>query len=327
MPLWRRTTTEEPATPEHVLMCNPVYFRIVSIDNPGMDTDTQPDLEIAQMQWATIHNLYTKLGLRVSVVPPHPERQDMVFTANGAWGRKRQDTGESEYILSNFRHPSRVREKEHFRRALNTYGYKTFELPEHVPFEGQGDIVTTNKAYLFGNGIRSSSEAVDYVRRMLELDKPVLPVKLVDPRFYHLDTCCMSLRGTKEDALMYVPEAFDEESLEVVRELDVSNKLEISARSALAEAMPCNSVFVDDIVLLNVPFEHYSDEAFSLSEAGEFLTDAHTDVRYKEILRTCEDYIDVMRFLWEMGYEIIPVYTSEFKKSGGGVRCLTLFLD
>jgi N-dimethylarginine dimethylaminohydrolase len=54
------------------------------------------------------------------------------------------------------------------------------------------------------------SEVAEY------FDRPVLPLTLVDPRFYHLDT---ALTRLDEDTVAYWPGAFDERSNGVLRDL------------------------------------------------------------------------------------------------------------
>lgn len=313
----RRKAVQKSA-PTRVLMCPPDHYEIPAIENPHMNVDQQPDKNKAARQWAVIRNSYQRLGLNVFEMDAQPRFWDMIFTANGAWGRNR------EMVLANFRQPIRRAESVHFKSWLERLECTVLELPPDVFFEGQGDVISLHNTFLFGAGVRSSPEAREYVRRLLSLDRPITPLDLVNPDFYHLDTCCMSLRGTDTEGLVYYPEAFSDTSQQLLKELDVEKKFEVS--EALAQCFVCNSVFISNTVLLNVPFADYSDDAFELSARGE-LMEADEDPRFREMIQHQPDYADLITFLRELGYSILPVYTSEYLLSGAGVRCLTLFLD
>lgn len=313
-------------TPQRVLMCPPDYYRIPEAENVYMDVNDQPDPGRARAEWEAVCAAYEALGLDVHLLEPREDCPDMVFAANGAWGRLHPD-GRSEMVLSNFKYPVRRTEFDHYRLKLQEMGCTTFELPDpdQLFFEGQGDVITTTRAYLFGYGQRSVRDAAQYITRLLKLeDRQVIPLELVDRRFYHLDTCCMALRGTGTEILVYYPEAFGRSALNRLRTLQTQT-LEIPER--LAAAFICNSVFVNGTVLLNIPFEDYSERSFELSAAGERLGEPHRDPRYDELLRHEPMYEYVLGSLWRHGYRVVPVYTSQYMKSGAGVRCLTLFVD
>jgi N-dimethylarginine dimethylaminohydrolase len=121
---------------------------------------------------------------------------------------------------------------------------------------------------------------------------------------------------------MYYPGAFDEASLAKLRNLD---KIRFEVSESLANHSVCNSVYIDDTVFLNIDFQDYSPASFERSARGLFLEKG--EVRYEEMVAHDAGYAEVLQFLWGLGFGIIPTYTSEYKKSGAGARCLTLFLD
>ncbi len=297
-----------------VLMCPPTYYEIPAIENPHMNINDQPDKHKAWLQWVSIANLYTSLGLEVYQIEPQENLWGLLWCANGAWGRY------GRFVLSNFRQPIRRPEKPHYRRWLKRLGYEVFELPESIFFEGQGDVITLKDTYLFGYGFRSSEEAKDYIHPLLQLKKEITPLQLVNPDFYHLDTCAMSLR--EKDALIYFPGAFDGASNDRLRKLSI---VRYEVPEKLAPHFVCNSVWVGNTVLLNIPFDDYSEDSFQRSASGVPLE--KKDKRFDEILSHEQEYEKLLKWLWKLGYTIIPVYTSEFKKSGAGVRCLILFLE
>ncbi len=49
----------------------------------------------------------------------------------------------------------------------------------------------------------------------------VIPLKLIDEKFYHLDTCFYPLL---DDTVMYYPEAFNSDSLQIIEKNVAENK-------------------------------------------------------------------------------------------------------
>jgi len=76
--------------------------------------------------------------------------------------------------------------------------------PGHV-HEGEGDILLAGDTLLAGHGFRSDQGVAAELTDLFGL--PVLSLRLVDPRFYHLDTALCVLDA---DTAMYYPAAFDD---------------------------------------------------------------------------------------------------------------------
>ena len=70
-------------------------------------------------------------------------------------------------------------------------------------------------------------------------------MELVDPRFYHLDTCFCPLAP---DGAIYYPGAFDEYGRSVLRDR-IPNLIEVAAEEAAS--FSCNAVVVGRTVVLN----------------------------------------------------------------------------
>ena len=70
-------------------------------------------------------------------------------------------------------------------------------------------------------------------------------MELVDPRFYHLDTCFCPLN---QDEAIYYPGAFDDYGRSVLRDR-VAQLIEVSADEAAS--FSCNAVVVNRTVVLN----------------------------------------------------------------------------
>jgi N-dimethylarginine dimethylaminohydrolase len=138
---------------------------------------------------------------------PHPDLPDLVFAANG--GIVIGDRA----LLPRFRYPERAGETELFGAALAAFGVREIRTAEHVN-EGEGDFLLTGGRILAGTGPRTAADAVDEVAEFFGL--PAVPLHLVDPRFYHLDTALARLDA---DLVAYWPEAFDARSRGVLAEL------------------------------------------------------------------------------------------------------------
>lgn len=301
------------------IVCPPRWYKLPAVENVHMDVNLQPNDKKAWDQWGVIVNLCEMSGMKVFLIMPQENLYSMVFAANGAWGYYNQKECMVETVVANFRNPTRQGEKEYYKKLLKRLGCNVWELPEGLFFEGQGDAVTTHETYCIASGIRSDAEARKYITRIMQLPKPVTPITLVDKRFYHLDTCMMSLPA--RNALIYFPDAFDQESLERIRSFCLE-RFEVNEKLALS--FVCNSVFIHDMVLLNVPFPDITARSYDLSAEGKLLT--KDDFRFEEIMENEPSYEEIIRYLWDLKYNIIPVFTSEFRKSGAGVRCLILFI-
>ena len=78
-------------------------------------------------------------------------------------------------------------------------------------------------------------------------DIPVVPLHLIDPRFYHLDTCFAPLEG---GYVMYFPDAFDHLSLHRIEAFYPPEK-RIVIREADAICFACNAINVGRTIILN----------------------------------------------------------------------------
>ena len=81
----------------------------------------------------------------------------------------------------------------------------------------------------------------------------VIPVELVDARYYHLDTCFCPL--APDEAIWYPP-AFDEYGQRAIRE-HVPKLIEVE--QAEAERFACNAVVVGSCVITNTGCEQLHD--------------------------------------------------------------------
>ena len=96
---------------------------------------------------------------------------------------------------------------------------------------------------LGGHGFRSEPRALDQVDAILGAQ--AIRLELVDPRFYHLDTCLCPLG---EEAALWYPPAFSAGSQDALRR---SFPRLIAVPEAEALRFACNALPVDDALVLN----------------------------------------------------------------------------
>src|SRR5262249_52527086 len=155
---------------------------------------------------------------------------DLVFTANAGLIFK------DRFFSSRFRHDVRARETPHFDAWFAEHSYIVETLPEGMFFEGAGDALFCGKTLFAGYRIRSAVKGHQYLGSILE--RLVLPLELVDSRFYHLDTCFCPLAP---DRAIYFPGAFDTYGQKVLK-THVPNLLVVD--EAEAARFACNAVVV-----------------------------------------------------------------------------------
>jgi N-dimethylarginine dimethylaminohydrolase len=234
----------------------------------------------AYKQWEALYSIISDLAV-VELLDPQPGLPDMLFTANAGL------VLEDKFVLSRFLHTERQGEEQFFEDWFVTNQFALHKLPSRFSFEGAGDaLLDRGKDALWaGYGHRSTLEAYNYISRWLNLQ--ILPLRLVDDRFYHLDTCFCPL---KDGYLLYYPAAFDKDSQELIN-LHVSKDKQVVANEADALNFSCNAINIENRVVLN---------------------------RVSSSLR---------RDLSRAGFETIETELSEFMKSGGSAKCLTIRLD
>jgi N-dimethylarginine dimethylaminohydrolase len=191
-------TAERTASAHSYLMCPPAHFAVTYAINPWMRLDQPADADRAMRQWERLRQIYLELGHTVRLIEPVPGLPDMVFAANGA-------TVVGGKVLGvRFRYPERAAEAGAYLDWFRAGGFEEVRTPRLVN-EGEGDILYTGRVLIAGHGFRTDPG----MRAELEetFGVPVISVRLVDPRFYHLDTAMCVLDA---DTAAYYPAAFDE---------------------------------------------------------------------------------------------------------------------
>ncbi len=219
-----------------LLLCPPDHYGIEYEINPWMSRARGADAEVAQKQWKGLHDTLSGLDCKIHLITPQKGLPDMVFTANAGL------TVGKKFIPSNFRHQERAGEAPLFAKWMEQHGYQVDWLPENLYFEGEGDALFGGDALLCGYKFRSDIQSHRAVADMLGC--LVISVELVDPRFYHLDTCFCPL---PDGGAFWFPEAFDEYGQRVIRD-HVPDVIDVPADEAAH--FSCNAIVIDrDIVL------------------------------------------------------------------------------
>jgi N-dimethylarginine dimethylaminohydrolase len=217
-------------------MCPPDYFAIRYEINPWMNRRHEANHALAIAEWTGLHDTLRTLGCEVEIVPPRPEWPDMVFTANAGLVSGR------EFISGSFRHRERQGESAWFEKWFREHDYDLVRLPGCSAFEGEGDALFCGGRLFCGHGFRTAAPA--HAALAAALGCEVTSLNLVDPRFYHLDTCFCPLG---ESTAAWFPDAFDDAGQKAVRE-SIASLIDVSREESWRFA--CNSVVVGRHVVL-----------------------------------------------------------------------------
>jgi N-dimethylarginine dimethylaminohydrolase len=180
------------------LMCPPEHFAVSYAINPWMDPEQPVDAARAMAQWETLRETYVRLGHQVQLIEPVPGLPDMVFAANGA------TVVDGKVLGARFLHAERAAEGAAYMDWFRGAGYSAVRVPQAVN-EGEGDILKAGPMVIAGYGFRTDTAAHAEVSELF--GRPVLTVRLVDPRYYHLDTALCVLDAS---TAAYYPAAFDD---------------------------------------------------------------------------------------------------------------------
>jgi N-dimethylarginine dimethylaminohydrolase len=264
-----------------LLMCPPKLYDVTYVINPWMDGNIHASSQArAAEQWQRLYEAVSKLAV-VHLVEPQPGSPDMVFTANA--GLERNGT----VVISSFFHPERQSEEQHFREWFRKSGYAIRDIPRSTAFEGEGDALfsTDGKRLWAGYGPRSLPSSQHALRAAWNIE--VTPLHLIDPRFYHLDTCFAPLEG---GYAMYYPEAFDRASVKSIEAFyPIEKRILVTQQDALRFA--CNAINIGRTIIVN------------------------------EISRELADRLE------SLGFQVVQVALSEFLKAGGAAKCLVMKLS
>ena len=263
------------------LMCPPEWYDVNYVINPWMAGNLhRPSRDAAFAQWKELHSHLQRIA-DVRLLHGQSGSPDMVFVAHGAVVQH------GIAAISSFAHPQRQTEEQHLRRWFQSAGFLVWETPRETCFEGEGDALfnATGDHLWAAHGVRTCRQSHRHVADAWHA--PVTSLHLVDPRFYHLDTCFAPLSGGH---LLYFPGAFDASSLAKIESAYTMEK-RIAVTEAEATHFACNVINIGEKILMGA--------------AGS----------------------DLAARLECLGYDVTELDLSEFIRGGGSAKALTLRLS
>jgi N-dimethylarginine dimethylaminohydrolase len=244
-------------------MCPPDHYGIEYEINPWMKVEHGATRERAQAQWLKLHDSLRGLGVTIELMTPQPGLPDLVFTANAGL------VFQNRFFSSAFRHEVRARESPYFDAWFAEHGFTVEHLPEGVFFEGAGDALFCGRTLFAGYRIRSDVRGHQHLGKVL--NRLVLPLALVNPHFYHLDTCFCPLAPGEA---IYYPGAFDSYGQKVLQ-TQVPKLVAVDEEEA--KRFACNAVVVGKTVVTNAGCQRLHDDLRTMGyepvgvELDEFL--------------------------------------------------------
>ncbi len=263
------------------LMCAPQWYDVDYVINPWMAGNVhRPNRDLAFAQWRELHR-QLQLIADVRLIPAVQGSPDMVFVGHTAVVQH------GVAAVSSFAHPERRVEEQPVRRWLRDHGFLLWETPRETAFEGEGDAIfdINGKLLWAAHGVRTCLQCHRHLAQAWHL--PVVSLHLVDPRFYHLDTCFAPLSGGH---LLYFPDAFDAASRAAIEASYLAEK-RIAVTEEEATAFACNAINVGETILLH------------------------------------KVSTDLSRRLARLGFDVVQIDLSEFLKGGGSAKSLALRLS
>jgi len=274
-----------------VFFVKPDAFDLVAAINAHMRDENgalhKVDKERARQQWKKLVDIYQQIGLKTSVLDSRPECPDMVFCANQTFPFLDRD-GRPSVILSNMWDETRHLEVSSLATQLERLGVRLHTLPprqKETLFEGMGDAlwVPGRRLICGGYGFRTDRSIYETIHEVT--DTPVVLFELLNPKFYHLDTCLSVLDAR---TVIACRDGFTEEGWNVLHRL-FPRVIHVPAHEADSPRFACNA--------------HCPDQQHVILQKG--------------CVETC-------RVLRSYGFTPIEVETDEFIKSGGSVFCMKM---
>jgi N-dimethylarginine dimethylaminohydrolase len=189
-------------------------------------------------------------------------------------------------VASHFMPAERRPEEPYLKQWFRDQGFELCELPEDVGFEGAGDCLLDRKGPWLWAGYGFRTEIEAHPYLEKWFDRELVSIRLTDSRFYHIDTAFCPLT---DGYLLYHPPAFDYESRLAI-EKRVPSEKRIVVDTEDAGNFACNAVNVGEEI-----FVHKASGALKSR-------------------------------IQERGFKLHETDLSEFLKSGGSAKCLTLRL-
>ena len=194
-------------------------------------------------------------------------------------------------LIACYKFPERQPEETLMKTWFEGEGYETVTLPRTATFEGSGDalkwVAPDGTLHVFSGYGPRSSQAAHTVLQDEFPEVTLHSIELIDERYYHVDVC---MCPTDKGDFIYYPAALSPASQALVASV-VPEEKRITVSEADAAQFGCNAVSINDHIIVH---------------SGATGLKAQLEAK---------------------GYTVLTVDMSEFLKSGGSCKCLTLRLS
>ena len=226
------------------------------------------------------------IGTLPTVTCPLP---DIVFMANAGLSLPR--LSRPLLLLPNMKYKQRQDELPYLKKIYHDMKLQTVDYPGKEPFEGQAELkwFDGGKKAICGYGHRSTKQTFVELDRFFEKiygsEKPeLLVVRLVSPYYYHLDVAMLEYDDSK--CIIHKHSVTPTSLREIERFLGKANVTVIDTKDSF-----CLNAVVD---------------------GSHLITHKLSDPKLKGLFESLTNRT------------VKEIDTSEFEKSGGSVRCMTL---
>ncbi|MBI1870035.1 MAG: hypothetical protein HYS07_02445 [Chlamydiae bacterium] len=249
-----------------IVLGDPTYFRIKAGNNPhtrnrwGLRQSVS--LEKAIRQWKRLKDQLSELGVKVLVVPPEKDWPGMVFPANAGVVMDQEGLrpfSEKIFLMSRL-NQGRCGEEFYYQKFFEKLGFKIEGVD--CPFEGEADFFQAGSYTIFTYGriirphfklrwglppyervygFRTDFIFLEKVKKYISPEK-ILPLELIDERFYHGDTVCCSFGLHRQYVMSYLL-ALSSESQEVLKNAFGEKLIALSGEDAFRYA--ANSFYLE----------------------------------------------------------------------------------
>ena len=221
-----------------ILMCPPDHYGIEYEINPWMNRSLGAVRELAFRQWQNLHDTLAALGVQVETMTPQPglpgpglhrQRRARVPGARSSAAGSATRSGRASRRTSTPGSP--------------TTGSRSSTCPRACSTRGPATPCSAATRCSPATAPAPTPAAHQWVGKTLGVR--VLPLELVNPRFYHLDTCFCPLAPGEA---IYFPDAFDAYGRRVLK-THVPKLIPVAEAEAFR--FGCNAVVVGKTVVHN----------------------------------------------------------------------------
>lgn len=192
-----------------------------------------------------------------------------------------------EVIVSSFLHAERQPEAKHFERFFSSQGYSVHHLQNDTIFEGAGDALFDLQGRLWvGSGIRSDVHALDEIKAVLDVEGCGVEVRGLELVDPYWYHLDTAFCPLPQGQAVAYAKAFSGKSVATLNDAFGTNIIWVS--EADAKNFACNAISIAQTVII-----HKASAELKVA-------------------------------LSKRSIEIVETNVSEFLKSGGSCKCLTL---